>query len=710
MSALAESCYRHAATGRNAGRRAYYLGRLLLRTGRYAEALTELTRAVAAAPRHAEAWNSLGVAREQLDNLPGAKEAFEQAIKLKPAYPLALNNLGKWHIDQGEARIGLAWLDKALALKPIQLEALNNRVVALLDLGQANAAEQAAREALQWFPDNAALYLNLGNACLNQTQGAKAREAFNRALVLNPYFEEVHFNLAILLGRAEYLGAAVDYLKKQVAHKGDSVDLLVRLAVAQSAVGDLAMAEACCHQALTLYPNNALILNTLAGIYSTRGEPAHGLDNYRRALEGLPQDQVIHANVLFTLNYLPGYNTDTVFAEHLDWAKQHAAPLQSIQIQHQLDSTIDHSRRLKLAYVSPDLCNHPVGHLIRGIIQYHDKTAFEIHCYSGVITEDALTRDIRSLVDGWHDTLGVSDTALCQQIVEDGIDILVDLAGHTANNRLLVFARRPAPVQVEWIGYFHSTGMTAMDYFITDPYTSPLYAPQYFSEIPVRLPHTRFCYTPPDFAPEVSPAPCLRNGYITFGSFNKLAKMSDIVYSAWADILLRVPESRLLLKTSGLNEEATQARILGRFADLGITAERIILRASSPHRDMLAEYADMDIALDPFPYNGGMTTLEALLMGLPVVALAGNSVVSRQTTSILLNMDCANLVFNEMPAYIDGAIQLACDFNSLVVLRSTMRDKLLSSPICQSEQFTRDLESLYRRMWAAWCDGKKLSS
>ena len=266
-------------------------------------------------------------------------------------------------------------------------------------------------------------------------------------------------------------------------------------------------------------------------------------------------------------------------------------------------------------------------------------------------------------------------------------------------------------MQATWIGYFHSTGLESIDYFITDPYTSPRGCGQLFSEMPVHLPHTRFCYSPPDYAPEVVPLPALERGTVTFGSFNRVEKLADPVIAAWAKILDCTPGSRLIIKAVQLDQEANREHFRERFAVHGLHDDRLELRGASAHPDMLFEYGEIDIALDPFPFNGGMTTLEALWMGVPVVTLAGgHGVVARQTFSALSNLGLTELAFPDVDAYIQGAITLAGDLNRLTELRRNLRPRMAASPLRQPEQFVRDLEALYRRMWQAWCQGGKLPS
>jgi predicted O-linked N-acetylglucosamine transferase (SPINDLY family) len=398
-----------------------------------------------------------------------------------------------------------------------------------------------------------------------------------------------------------------------------------------------------------------------------------------------------------------------MFALHRDWAERFETPL--LQTPDFAHIRRDPQRRLRVGYVSGDFVRHPVGFLLRDILRYHDKQGFSIHCFSMVIRPDDVLPELRAAADSWEDIFYLSDEEVVRLIRAAEIDLLIDLSGHTAFHRLTVFAQKPAPVQAEWIGYFHSTGMASIDYFITDPFTSPQGSGQRFSELPVHLPNTRFCYGPPAYAPDVVALPALATGYVTFGSFNRLPKLTDETLTAWSHILRSVPNSRLVIKSGALSEPLVRQRLLARLEALGLEARRVDLREASSHADMLAEYGDIDIALDTFPFNGGMTTLEALWMGVPVVTLAGNSVVSRQTVSALANLGLeSQWAFADWPAYVAGAVQRAADVQGLATLRQQLRGRMAHSPLRDAPQFTRDLEALLRRMWCAWCAGEKLPS
>lgn len=707
---IAESCYRNAInlSPRGGVESRVRLGRSLVMRKRYAEAGPLLEELVRLKPDRAEIWNLLGIARQELRELTSAQEAFTRALSINPNLIQARNNQGSCYLAGANPKAALECFDAVLSVDPLYYETLNNRVVALLDLGQSAEAEKAAESALESYPDAAPLHLNLGSAYLQQGNGYLAAQSYRKALELEPGFGEAHFNLAVLYGDTEHLGEAIDFLNKEIESRGETVDLLNRLAIAYMAKLSFVKSEETCRKILAMQPEFAPVYITLGNVLSLMGNCQGAQDAYLRALDLRPDDFRVHSNLLFESNYLYSCSTRAIFEKHLEWARKHEQPLLSQR--KQILPEPGPQRRLKIGYVSPDFLSHPVGYLIRGIIRHHDKENFEIHCYAHVARPDSLTNEIRQSVDVWHDTTGLNDVALADKVVEDRIDILVDLVGHTAGHRLPLFALKPAPVQVTWLGYFHSTGMESIDYFITDPFTSPRDGGQYFSEIPVYLPHTRFCYSPPGYAPAVAEPPFLKNGFITFGCFNKLAKMTDETVAAWAQILERLPDARLWLKSAALNEAAVCEQVRNRFLARGIDPERIELHPPSGHLEMFNEYGEIDIALDPFPYTGGITTFEALWMGVPVITLAGKGVVARQSVSALANLGLTDLAFETIPQYVEGAVELASDKDRLQELRQTLRPVMEQSPLCELAGFTRDLENLYRRMWHAWCAGGKLPS
>ncbi|MBV8749327.1 MAG: hypothetical protein JO103_06410, partial [Candidatus Eremiobacteraeota bacterium] len=425
--------------------------------------------------------------------------------------------------------------------------------------------------------------------------------------------------------------------------------------------------------------------------------------SFERALALKPDYAEVRSNLLVLLNYDPTIDDAGLLAAHRDYDRHVTGPLAAAARPHVNDRAPD--RPLRVGYVSGDFARHPGGYFIAAVLAAHDRGAVEAYCYSGRAIEDDLTAQIRGHAAAWRSTIGVRDDDLAAQIRDDKIDILVDLSGHTAGNRLPVFGRKPAPVQVAWLGYFNTTGVAAIDYVLMDAATVPPGAEQWFSERVVRLPDGRFCYAPPDFAPPVAPLPAASRGQVAFGSFNNLSKVTPEVIALWSRVLGAVPGSRLVLKWKSLADAAECARLRQAFAAHGIDPGRLDLRGRSPHAEMLAEYGDVDIALDPFPFCGGLTSCEALWMGVPIFTLPGSRAVSRQTLGFLAQIGLAELSAETPERYVEIAAGLAGDLDRLATLRGGLRDRMASSPLCDGARFARGLEAAYRAMWRDWCQG-----
>jgi predicted O-linked N-acetylglucosamine transferase (SPINDLY family) len=361
-------------------------------------------------------------------------------------------------------------------------------------------------------------------------------------------------------------------------------------------------------------------------------------------------------------------------------------------------------RRLKVGYVSPDFRQHSVAYFLEPLLRSHDRKVIEVFCYAEVGWPDTVTERFKQLADHWVTTVGMSDDATAERIRRDGIDILVDLAGHTSKNRLPVFARKPAPVQVTWLGYPNTTGLTAIDYRFVDAVTDPEGETEALaSETLVRLPGGFLCYGGPDDAPAPGPVPSLTTGTVTFGSFNNPAKLSAATLDAWADVLARLPQARLLLKGKPFADPATRALYLDRLAKRGVAVERIELVAWLPEEGHLALYNRIDIALDPFPYNGTTTTCEALWMGVPVITLRGDRHASRVGASLLTQTRLTDLIADSVEAYVETAVALAGDPARLSELRQSLRPRMAASPLCDAPAFADKIEHAYRTIWQRWC-------
>jgi predicted O-linked N-acetylglucosamine transferase (SPINDLY family) len=360
---------------------------------------------------------------------------------------------------------------------------------------------------------------------------------------------------------------------------------------------------------------------------------------------------------------------------------------------------------LRIGYVSADLRRHSVATCMLAILEHHDPAVVDVVCYSNSLEEDDYSERFKAVASHWRRVKGLSDEELAEQIRADGIDILVDLSGFSQGHRLLAFARKPAPVQVTAWGYATSTGLDAIDAFFADPVVVPPHEEHLYAERIVHLPNV-LCYAPPLAPPPIVPPPALSSGIVTFGSYNRGAKFAPAVLEAWARVLHAVPGSRLVLKPLLADDEATQERILGPLARNGIAAERVEILGRSGHDEHLASFGLMDIQLDTFPHNGGITTLDGLLMGIPCVTLRGARVSGQSSASFLTTLGIEDLVAHSIDEYVEIAARLAGDLGRLAHERATLRERLLTSPIGDAGQYTRAVEAAYRGLWREWCAGR----
>jgi protein O-GlcNAc transferase len=460
--------------------------------------------------------------------------------------------------------------------------------------------------------------------------------------------------------------------------------------------GFLSQSQQCFERAHTLAPNDLRAVVNLANIYRDQGEHTEALHLYDKLLQQLPDHPVIRRNLLTSLEYAPGVTDRERLFAAIDWGKwaKQRAVLSPNEEYPERVAQRPFNRPLRVGYVSADFCQHTVGLLIKDTLKAHDPTRVVPIAYHAGNVNDWVTEELRSSLL-LRDVSGLDDASLARQIQQDAIDVLVDLSGHTAGSRLTVFAHRPAPVQVSWLGYFATTGLDTMDAVLLDEVHAPPGTESQFVEKIIRLPHTRWCYRPVPFAPDVAPLPADTKGYITFGSFNNTAKYHDGVHTLWAQVLAAVPDSRLILKWRTFNDEALKALVLAQYRALGISTDRIELRGPSFHEEVLRQYADVDIALDPFPFSGGLTSCEALWMGVPVVTWPQSRVVSRQTASFLSVIGLQELIAKDADHYLQIAARLAADKDELRLIRQSLRARMQTSPLMDLNGFTRSLEEVF---------------
>jgi protein O-GlcNAc transferase len=674
------------------------LGAALAGQGRPGEAEAAFQCALRVKPDYAEAYNNLSVALRWQGRLDEAIDACHRALALRPTYPEGLNNLGIALRDRGQLYDAISACRRALAIKPDYAEAHHNLAAVLASQSRFGEAIVACRRALQLRPDYVEAHNYLGLALVGQGQFEEAISACRRALQLRPDYLEALNNLGAALTGRRQLDEAIASYRHALRIKPDDPGVLGNLGNALRDQGELDEAIGAYRHALRIKPDDAGILCCLGNALRDQGELDETIALYRRALQITPDSVSTHSNLVCTLHFQTGHDERTISEEHQRWNQRFSDPLKRTIQPHTNDCSVN--RRLRVGYVSPDFREHPVGRYALPLFERHDQRRFEILCYSEVAQPDWITERLRGLAAGWRDTFGVPDARLAEMIREDGVDILVDLAMHTAGNRLAVFARQPAPVQVTWLAYPGSTGLRSIDYRLTDAHMDPPgEKPAWSAEEPVRLPDCWCCYDAAGESPEINASPALSAGSVTFGSLNNLAKAPERVLALWARILDAVEGSRLVMLCP---KGRTRERIRAFFGAQGIAAHRVELVGSLPRWEYLTLYHRIDLALDPFPCNGMTTTCDALWMGAPVLTLPGEMPASRAGLSLLSSIGLGDLAAKSEEDYLRMATELAADLPRLADLRATMRARMRDSPLMDAPRFARNVEAAYRSMWERW--------
>jgi protein O-GlcNAc transferase len=491
--------------------------------------------------------------------------------------------------------------------------------------------------------------------------------------------------------------------KNLVERCPDDVTSLVNLGAAAQRRGYTVEAARLHRRAIGLDPCCLEAQLNLGSALSDQGLAGEAIEVYRQALAASPKSWPLFSNLLFSMHLDPTQTREAIFAEHVEFGRRLCASTRAAPSA--FPQSADPNRRLRIGYVSPDFRNHPVAHFIEPVLREHDREGVEVFCYSDVEYPDSFTEHLSKLVPSFTPTTGLRHGALFERIRADQIDILVDLAGHTGRNRLPVFAARPSPVQVSWIGYFDTTGLGTIDYRIADEHSVTPEDEPYFVERVVRLPRTANCYLPPS-GPAPAPAPCLANGHVTFGCFNNPMKVGREVVAVFGEVLRRVPNSHLLFKYSSFNDPHRRARYVSWLAEEGIAEERLKFEGPSGLPQFLASFSKIDIALDPFPYSGETTALHTLWMGVPLVVLGGSSLVERLASRVLSICGRREWITGSREDYVRVAVDLARDASRLDTLRRELRAGMLASPLLDHAGVTRELEAAYRGMWQRWCQAQ----
>ena len=585
----------------------------------------------------------------------------------------------------------------------VQLNSLRMRARAFFNENRLLEAFELYRQILAVNKkDSEALQL-LGTICQRTGKLPEAEQYYHLALKLKKHSPELLFQLGSVLLDQSRGEEALKFLQQSLKYKRNFFDPWLLLGNIHAFNGRISKAILAYRNAIRINPAHPVPYCNLGNVLAEKGDAQQAFDKWRKALE-LNSDYVAaHSNMLLCMNYTDDLPRSEVFQAHRQWAQQH---LVSVQRRESFPNTTDPEKRIRIGYLSPDFREHSVAYYMSPILEYYNRGEFEVFLYSSVSIPDERTTWFQQKADHYRNIALAPDEDVARLIEKDGIDILVDLAGHTSGNRLAVFGRKPAPVQVAYLGYPNTTGLVEMDYRLTDEYADPEDNEEglFYTEKLICLKNGFLCYQPPTDSPEISAPPVLERGYVTFGSFNYTAKISHRVVSVWADILKQLPSSRLLLKYRSFSDAETREYYAKRFEQEGVDPERIQFLGLTPSKkEHLSAYQQVDIGLDSFPYNGTTTTCDTLWMGVPVIVLKGEAHAGRVGFSLLKRIGLNEGIACSEEEYIQRAVALANDVARLKQLRMSTREKMSASALCQPEIFVPGLERAYRELWGCWC-------
>lgn len=641
-----------------------YLGVAYNLQGQFKEAEAVFHRALAADPKRAEAWVNMGKNRRDAGDRNGAAEAYRRAVEMHPTLVSGHNNLG----------------------------------VVLCELGRPVEALPAFEKALELQPQSPWAHVNLGNVLKDLKRYDDAIASYDRALQMTTMMHEAWSNLADVLqltGKTEEAVAAAERALNLDPEGPETLNTLGTLYAVQKRMPE---AEALFRRALAAQPDNAVYWLNLGNALA---EVPAKVDAFRRALALKPDFEQAQSHLAFHLNYLAEASPEELQREAVRYGELLARRITPRQA---WDNDRNADRPLRIGLVSADLCQHPVAYFLEATLHAFKDKKLSFVAYSGAEKEDEVSARLRTMFAKWHNALAMTDDELVAQIAADRIDILLDVSGHTAGHRLPVFAAKPAPVQATWLGYVGTTGLSTIDYLIADRHVLPENLPPHTVETVWRLPECYMSFTRPPFNIDLSEPPCLTNGYPTFGCFNNFAKVNDRVLDTWARVMAAVPDARLLLRAKPLSEESARQRIAERFAAFGVAVERLEMGGSLPTReDGMRDYNRIDIALDPFPYTGATSSVEALWMGVPVLTLRGDRFIARVGESFNRNLGLDDWIAEDIDDYIARAARLCRNTDELARLRRSLRTRGAASPLGNPVWFANQLEVALRGMWRRYC-------
>ncbi|ESW16394.1 hypothetical protein PHAVU_007G153100 [Phaseolus vulgaris] len=682
--------------------------------GNTQEGIQKYFEALKIDPHYAPAYYNLGVVYSEMMQYDMALNFYEKAALERPMYAEAYCNMGVIYKNRGDLEAAITCYERCLAVSPNFEIAKNNMAIALTDLGtkvklegDINRGVAFYKKALYYNWHYADAMYNLGVAYGEMLKFDMAIVFYELAFHFNPHCAEACNNLGVIYKDRDNLDKAVECYQLALGIKPNFSQSLNNLGVVYTVQGKMDAAASMIEKAIIANPTYAEAYNNLGVLYRDAGDISLAINAYEQCLKIDPDSRNAGQNRLLAMNYIDEGNDDKLFEAHRDWGRRFMRLYSQFT---SWDNSKDPERPLVIGYVSPDYFTHSVSYFIEAPLVYHDYTNYKVIVYSAVVKADAKTSRFREKVVKkgglWRDIYGTEEKKVADMVREDQVDILVELTGHTANNKLGMMACRPAPVQVTWIGYPNTTGLPTIDYRITDSQADPPETKQKHVEELVRLPDCFLCYTPSPEAGPICPTPALSNGFVTFGSFNNLAKITPKVLRVWARILCAIPNSRLVVKCKPFCCDSVRQRFLSRLENLGLEALRVdLLPLILLNHDHMQAYSLMDISLDTFPYAGTTTTCESLYMGVPCVTMAGSVHAHNVGVSLLSKVGLGHLIAKNEDEYEKLALKLASDVSALQKLRMSLRELMSKSPLCDGAKFIRGLESTYRQMWRRYCKG-----
>ncbi len=710
------------------------LGLALVKAGDSAAAVQSFSVAdhLARLPGRAEALIDQGITFERLDWRSAAERCYRLSTSARPELLAGWINLSTLLLADQRQDAALAAAREAAQLSPDAPVARRQHALVLAATGDLAGAEEEIHAAIGLDVDSPDSQYVLGNILAKRGFLEEAELAFRRAASLRvpfqdaqialanvlhtggryaeavavlegllrakPDFAEAMLNLGVALTQLNRVADGERFLKQAVALKPTLTEAHVSLSNLYFSLSRLVEGEASARTALALQPDNAVAWMNLGTVLQQQGLVAEAVDATRKVIELTPQDGFAWNNLLLTLNYLPEVSAQSLFAEHRAFGARFDPDPASVPRFAERDRRPD--RKLRIGYLSPDFRTHVVSFFFEPVLAHHDRKSFETVCYYNHTVVDDTTRRLREHADLWRDVAALSDADLVRLMREDQLDLVVDLAGHTAKSRLTALAQRVAPVQISWLGYPNTTGLAQMDWRITDARADPPGAEAHHTERLLRLPEVFLGYEPPPEAPEITPPPSLAGAPITFGVFNNFPKITDPMLALWARILAQTPGSRLLIKTASLRDEGVLRLARERMQRAGLDLDRVELAGFTPgRREHLAAVAQADVALDTFPYHGTTTTCESLWMGVPVVTLAGDRHAARVGVSLLQHLGLDHLVALSPDQYVHIATSLANDPSKLAEMRPDLRRRMREASLTDIPAFVHQLEEAYRTAW-----------